>query len=712
LPLARLLSVFCLVLAFAAPSAGQTGFGGGEMMVEARLASDRTSVAPGETFSVALHQDITPGWHTYWRNPGDSGEPTRLFLDLPDGWRAAALEWPAPRAYPLGPLTNYGYSDAVTLPFTVQAPDDAQAGPVRLAARATWLVCEEICIPEEADLALELQVGDSVADSAGAALISNARRLVPQRAVDLDAGLSLDGDTLSLTTTGGALAGGEAVIRNAVFFPHDVGLIDHAAAQAVAYGEDGLRLDVEAGFEVDDAVTAVHEGVVTFERFENGGWRSRAVEVAAQPGIRANSLPPAPPPAEAEVPAGGSAAAPPPAPASIGFIQAALLALAGGLILNLMPCVFPILSMKALTLVEKRGAQRGESALQGALYGAGVILTFLALGGALLALRVLGLPDVWGFQLQSPLIVMLLASLMFLIGLNFLGAFEIGKSLQGVGGDVKGGTRTGSFLTGVLAVFVAAPCLAPFMTGALAFAFTQPPAASLAIFGFLGVGLAAPFVLVALQPSLLNALPKPGPWMERFKQFLAFPMFATAIWLVWVLSVQTGSSGVLYALLVFLGLGFVIWALRQAGWLAKTAAAAGAAASVAAVLAVARVDLAAPSGSGAGWEDWSVARVEAIQAEGRPVFVDFTAAWCVTCQVNKLGALADSDVLAAFAEHDVALLRADFTNRDPEIAAELALRGSAGVPLYLVFPAGGGAPEVLPPLLTEALVIRSIEEAV
>jgi len=706
----RFLTVFLFAAFVGAPAAAQpTGFGGGERMVEARLLADRSAVAPGERVSIALHQDITPGWHTYWRNPGDSGEPTRLFLTLPDGWTAGEIEWPAPTAYPLGPLTNYGYSDQVTLPMTLSVPADAPSGPVTIEARATWLVCEEICIPEEADLTLSLEVGESVADEAGAAQIADARRLVPQPAAGLESGLILEDSALVLTASGPTFAGGAEAIREVAFFPHEAGIIDHAAEQPVALADGALRIDLEAGFDIDDAVTNVHPGVITFERFENGGWRDRAVEIAPQPGAAVNALSAG----TTTAPTGpASEAGAPPAPASIGFLQAALLALAGGLLLNLMPCVFPILSMKALTLVNKRGSERGEAALQGLLYGAGVILTFLALGGALLALRVLGLPDLWGFQLQSPIVVLMLAGLMFLIGLNFIGAFEIGTSLQGVGGSVKGGTRTGSFLTGVLAVFVAAPCLAPFMTGALAFAFTQPPAASLAIFGFLGVGLAAPFVLVASQPSLLNALPKPGPWMERFKQFLAFPMFATAIWLVWVLSVQTGSQGVLFALLTLLGLGFTVWALRQAGVLAKGAAALGAVAAAAAVLAVSRVEMVEASGAGAGWEDWSVARVEQLQAEGRPVFVDFTAAWCVTCQVNKLGALSDSRVLAAFAEHDVALLRADFTNRDPEIAAELGRWGSAGVPLYLMFPADGGEPDILPPLLTETIVIRSVEDAV
>ncbi len=702
-----------IALLFAAPASAQTqpAFVSADPMVEASLVSDRVSVAPGETFSLALRQEITPGWHTYWRNPGDSGEATRLELTLPEGWTATALEWPAPTAYPLGPLTNYGYSDRVTLPLTVSAPDGA-SGPVTIEAYASWLVCEDICIPEDAALSLTLDVGESRPAPDGAALIADARRRVPPAVDGLDAGLLVENGRAVLTASGPLFEGGAEAVRNLAFFPYEAGVIDHAAAQDVALADGAMRLETRAGFDVRDGVTNAHGGVITFERFENGAWRARSAALEAAPGVRVNDLAAIAAPSAAGGAGAPGSPDPAPAPASIGFLQAALLALAGGLLLNLMPCVFPILSMKALTLVQKRGADRSEARLHGLLYGAGTIATFLALGGGLLALRVLGLPDLWGFQLQSPLIIILLAGLMFLIGLNFLGAFEIGTSLQGVGGNVQGGTRSGAFLTGVLAVFVAAPCLAPFMTGALAFAFTQPPLASLTIFGFLGVGLAAPFVLVAFQPGLLSVLPKPGPWMERFKQFLAFPMFATAIWLVWVLSVQTGAQGVLFALLALLALAFGVWAFRMGGLGGRATAAAGVAASLAAVLMVSRLEPVEASGAGGEWEDWSVARVEQLQAEGRAVFVDFTAAWCVTCQVNKLGALSSEGVRAAFTEHDVALLRADFTNRDAEIAAELNRRGSAGVPLYLMFPAGGGEPAILPPLLTEAIVIRSVEDAV
>ncbi|MCR9130281.1 MAG: protein-disulfide reductase DsbD family protein [Alphaproteobacteria bacterium] len=698
-----------------APAAAQFQTDG--PMVEASLVSDRSAVAPGETVHLALHQEIRPGWHTYWRNPGDSGEPTRWELSLPAGWRAGEMVWPAPTAYPLGPLTNYGYSDTVTLPVRVSVPDNAAPGPVTIPARATWLVCEDICIPEEADLSITLDVGESVTDPAGAALIDAAFAAAPEPGGDrLGAGVEKTDDALVLTLAGDALAAGPDGIRNLEVFPVESGIIDHAAPQPSIVEAGQARVDLKSGYLSRSGLPGPMTLVLTFERRAGGGWAREALELTAETGARVNTLaaPALSSSPGAALPGGGAIdQGAPAAPQSLSFLQAAAFALIGGLILNLMPCVFPVLSMKAITLVEKRGAERGEARLLGLIFAAGVIGTFLALGALLLVLRTAGLPDLWGVQLQTPAVVAGLALLMFLIGLNFLGLFEVGTSLQTVGSGVRDTGRGGAFLTGVLAVFVAAPCLAPFMTGALAFALSQPAAASLTVFAFLGVGLAAPFVLVSLAPGLLGFLPKPGPWMVRLRQGLAFPMFATAIWLVWVLVAQVGAIGVIWSLVAFLTAGFAIWAFSLKGAVARIAGVTGivlAAGSVAAASQLDTVETVSPSGS--AWAQWSPEAVAAARAEGRPVFVDFTAAWCVTCQVNKLGPLSSGPVKDAFAAHDVALFRADFTNHDDAIAAELARHGAPGVPLYLVFPADGGAPAVLPPLLTNAIVIQALERAV
>jgi len=699
-------SLFVFIAASTGPAAAQ--FSGDGPMVDASLVADRASVAPGETVHIALHQEITRGWHTYWRNPGDSGEPTRLTLDLPEGWSAGEIIWPAPNAYPLGPLTNYGYSDSVTLPVPVTVPEGFAPGRVEIPAEATWLVCEDICIPEEASLTLSLQVGESRADRSGVRLIEAAIAAAPQPApAGFEAAVSEGDEALSFTFTGPTLDGAS----NLYLFPYVSGLIDHAAEQRVATAPGALRIDVEGGYLARSGVDGPQRLLIAFDA--PGGERV-ALEAVAVPGDPVNTLSfGAGAAASNPDRAGGAGQSPAAAPVSLSFVQAALFALLGGLILNLMPCVFPILSMKALTLVDKRGAARGEARMLGILFAAGVIGTFLALGGLLLILRVAGLPDLWGVQLQVPGVVAGLALLMFVIGLNFLGVFELGTSLQTVGSGVRDTGRRGAVLTGVLAVFVAAPCLAPFMTGALAFALSQPPLASLTVFAFLGVGLAAPFVLVSFFPALLAFLPKPGPWMVRFRQLLAFPMFATAIWLIWVLVAQVGSSGVIWALAAFLAAGFAAWAFSMRGTIARVTAIAGVVMAAGAVFAAARlepVEIGTPAGG--AWASWSHEAVEGARAAGQPVFVDFTAAWCVTCQVNKLGALSDRSVSAAFTSHDVALLRADFTNRDSVIAAELARHGAAGVPLYLIYPADGGAPEVLPPLLTGALVIQAVNRAV
>ena len=701
----RLLALFLMLVA-SAPAVAQ--FGSTEPMVDAALVSDRTSVEPGETFHLALHQQITPGWHTYWRNPGDSGEPTRLELTLPDGWRTGEMIWPAPHSYDLGPLTNYGYSAEVTLPVPVTAPDNAAEGPLTINAFATWLVCEDICIPEEAELTLTLDVGASTVDRAGQALINQALEQAPDRAPDMRAGLEGDSDGLVLTLSDPRFDG--ASLSDVSFYPHDSGVIDHAADQSVTHEGENLRLDVAAGYLSRNGVDQARTGVLVYTARRGNEWSEEAVEFTAREGLRVNELA-----ASSSSVAGvsGQGALRAPEPQSIGFLQAAGLALLGGLILNLMPCVFPVLSMKALTLVEKRGAERGEARALGLVFAAGVVGTFLVLGGLLLVLRVAGLPALWGMQLQAPLVVAGLATLMFLIGLNFLGVFEIGTSLQSVGSGVKDSGRRGAFLTGVLAVFVAAPCLAPFMTGALAFALTQPALASLTIFVFLGVGLAFPFVLVSFVPGLLNLLPRPGAWMTRFREILAFPMFATAIWLVWVLSAQLGSDGVLWLMLALLASSFTVWALRLGGPMGRITVLAGVLLTLGALSVTARLEPVTRTVSGQSeWAQWSESAVAEAQAAGRPVFVDFTAAWCVSCQVNKLGALSDSRVRDLFAQQDVALFRADFTNRDPVIADALARHGAAGVPLYLVYPPESGDPEVLPPLLTSGIVIRAVNDAV
>lgn len=674
--------------------------------VTATLLSGRDAVAPGERFQVALVQKMAPGWHTYWRNPGDSGEATRIEWTLPEGGAASDIQWPAPHAIRVEPLVNFGFEGTVLLPVEITVPASARPGEtLTLKAAATWLVCEKICIPEEGTFALELPVeAQPRVDAAAQQRIDAALAALPRPAA-FRGRLSAEGDALALALPGLPAA------TDLLFFPVSDTLIEHAAAQPATTGAEGqtLRLTRSSAFKLEQPVLS---GVVTFE--EGGASKALAVEVDADPALVTAST-------------GGASAAPgpvvlrlpaTPAGPDLGLWAALAFAFAGGLILNLMPCVLPVLFIKALGFVRLSGSSPALVREQGLLFLAGVLVTFLVLGGLVVGLTSLGSGIGWGYQLQSPPVVILLAVVMALIGFNLLGAFEVGASAGGVGqGLVERGGRTGAFMTGALAVVVATPCTAPFMGAAMGFAVTQPPAVAMSVFMALALGFAAPVVALSFAPGLLRLLPKPGRWMVVLKQAFAFPMFATAIWLIWVASVQTGSDGVLAALVALLVAGFVVWLigvtrggapLRVAGIALSTALVLGAGwFTIETAVPTARTEARA-----AGTEAWSPERVAALQAQGKPVFVNFTAAWCITCLANERVALSRQEVKDAFARLGVSYLKGDWTNRDASIARALAEQGRAGVPLYLFYPGQPGAPaEVLPQLLTPEIVTAAAERA-
>ena len=664
--------------------------------VATELVADRQGVAPGETLHVALHQKIQTGWHTYWRNSGDSGEPTRITWDLPAGWRAGEIVWPTPRRIPVGPLMNYGYQDDVLLATPLTAPANARPGDkVTLRAQVSLLVCAEVCVPEDSTLTLDLPVTATGAseDAKWGQAIATALAAAPKPA-GLAAVFQARPVAVSLAVTGVALKGADKA--GAYFYPFDSTVIDHARPQAIERGPEGLTLTLTPGYAFQGGKTpASVAGVLAV-----GG---RSYEIAATPGT---------------LPAGASGLGPPPARAAgaadLGLAAAALFALLGGLILNLMPCVFPILAMKAASLAG-HGGEQAAARRQGLAFGAGVVATFLALAGGLIALKAAGSAVGWGFQLQSPPVVAVLALLMLGVALNLSGLFEVGTSLQGAGtGLASRGGLAGAFFTGALAVIVAAPCTAPFMGPALGWALTQTPVAALTVFLALGVGFALPFVLVAFVPGLLSRLPRPGPWMEVFRKALAFPMYGAAAWLAWVLAQQAGGEDLakLFAGAVLVGLAAWLAGLAQrraaaGGQALSLTLGAGLAAGLALALVVWPQDKAAELRS----EPYSPARLEALRAEGRPVFVNYTAAWCVSCQVNDKVALSTPQVRSAFARHKVAYLKADWTKRDATIAAVLASHGRAGVPLYLVYGSGGGDGVILPSILTPDIVVKAVEAA-
>lgn len=692
----------CLLALALGPAARAQSLGAAH--VQAQLVAETDGVAPGSTVYVALSQKIDHGWHTYWRNPGDAGEPTTIAWTLPPGWKAGDIVWPTPKRLPVGPLMNYGYENAVLLATPIEVPADAKVGETaHLAAKVQMLVCAEVCVPQDASLTLDLPVtaGAPPVDPTWGALIVKTLAAAP-KASGLSASYQLVGDQLKLAIAGPALAGKPGA--GAYFYPYASGVIDQAKPEAIDLGESGLTFSAAPAPELKSRPPPAEiAGVV-----ETGD--GAAFEVTAKPG---------PPPPQS----GGLG--PPAQTATLGLGLAMAFAFAGGLILNLMPCVFPILAMKAASLVA-RPHEGGWARVQALAFLFGALATFLGLAGVILALKGAGQAVGWGAQLQPAFVTASLSLVLLAAALDLSGVFEIGTSLQGLGGGLAArADLIGAIFTGALAVVVAAPCTAPFMGPALGWAFTQSAPVTLAVFAALGLGFSAPFTLVALTPALMRRLPRPGPWMDVFRKALAFPMYGAAAWLVWVLAAQTdrGSLAAVFAAAVLVGLAAWIYgAAQRQSASGKRARGPYALAALTAALAVAAVAAAPyrspPSGgtdavvvAGVPSESWSEARVAALRAAGKPIFVDFTAAWCVTCQVNEQLALNTAETAAAFRRTGAVFLKADWTNRDSAIAKALADQGRAGVPLYLVYGVGGGAPKVLPQLLTSGLVAQALDEA-
>lgn len=700
--------------------------------LEAELVAQTTGVAPGGLAYVAIRQTIQPGWHTYWRNPGDSGEATSAQWTLPQGWRVGDTVWPAPERLPLGPLMNYGYVGQVLLPIALNVPASAKPGASQtLKADVTFLVCADICVPEEARLKITLPVVTVAppADPKWGQAIGRTLAAAP-KIEGLQAAAAWQGQgearLIKLAIVGDPLKGVD--LSRAYFFPYDPKALDHAAKQLIEKGPGGLTLTLKPlPTPAGSAAPQTLEGVLSL-----GG---KAYEISAKPGplpIEAagqGTVTPAPLKAEPVAASTAGAATPviPDPNAGMTLLASVLSAFVGGLILNLMPCVFPVLSMKAAGLAA-HAHKPGEAQAQGLAFLTGVLAAFLALAGLLLAAKAAGAAIGWGFQLQSPGVVGGLALIMLLVALNMSGVFEATLPGQGAGGDLAGkGGLVGSFFTGALAVTVAAPCTAPFMATALGFALTQSPPAALLVFTGLGLGFAAPFVAISFAPALRRLFPRPGPWMDTFKQLLAFPMYATAAWLLWVFTLQTGSNALVLILAAAVLVGFCAWLIGKAQGSGKPLVpvlAAGAAALLAVgslaagarqtSVPAAQTAAAVPVDAGGGEapsQPFTPEKLADLRAQGKPVFVNFTAAWCVTCQVNERLALGAGSVAKAIADTGAVYLKADWTNHDSEIAKLLAEHGRAGVPLYLVYGVDGGAPAVLPQLLTPGGVAAAIRAA-
>ena len=663
-------------------------------LVTVKLIAENTAVAPSTTVWVDVHFDVKPGWHIYWRDPGDSGLPTTVQWRLPAGFSAGDTTWPAPEHFVLGGIGNYGYARTADLLVPITTPDHLDPdAPVSLAAKTAWLACADICIPGEATLSLTLPVASTPppSDPTTASLFASARKRVPVPA-PFETRFTAAADGLRLIVPGTAL---EGLQPSAMFFPFDPNAIDNAAEPVQRRTEHGIELVFARSSNPAASAPATLDGVLLLK---DGGGAERVFAVSANPVAPVAVVEGSPP----------------------AWWMALVLAFLGGLILNLMPCVFPVLSLKVLSLAA--APTPAERRHHGFAYATGVMASFAVLGGILLGLRAGGAAVGWGFQLQSPVVVGILAYLLFAMGLSLSGVAEFGSGLTGFGSRFAAHQGLGgSFATGVLATVVATPCTAPFMGTALGFALIAPIPLALAVFVALGIGLAAPLTLATLVPTLGRVLPRPGPWMILFKQLLAFPLYGTVAWLIWVLLQEVGPQGALAALFGLVCIGFAVWVYGLTSLAAPAARRFGAGlATAAAIAAIVLAAMIAPAGAnapvsraahdGLAYEPFAPARLNALIAAHKPVFINLTAAWCLTCLFNERATLDSETVRHAFAAHGIVALKGDWTRQDPDITAFLQKFGRSGVPLYLLYDGNGNA-TVLPQILTEAGVLAALDKS-
>ena len=673
--LGRALLVALSLLGLAAPSVAQPM---DDKKIAVTLLPAARTVPAGDAISVALVMKPKPGWHGYWKNPGDAGAEATIAWTLPAGVTIGPLRYPVPERLVVSGIMNYVYEHEHALLAELKlAPNLAPGTRLPLKAKFDYLACTaEICVPETSEVSAEI-----VAGTAGAAVIEDERFTAFEAAMPKPIGaegrFAIENGRLRI----GVPLPATLAIDDPYFFPLEYGSLDHGAVQSVSRAGDLLIVETKAG--ADGAGLARIDGLLKIGE-------GQGLMLTARPG----PVPPAGEPVgAADAKAGGGAS----------VILAALAgAIFGGLLLNIMPCVFPILSLKALSLANAGGAE-GAARREALAYTAGVVLVCLALGGTLLALRAGGAAVGWAFQLQDPRVILILLLLVTAIALNLAGLFELpaiggGDNLAGAGG------AQGAFWTGALAAFVATPCTGPFMGAALGAALVLPTAAALAIFAGLGLGLALPFLLLGFVPALRRRLPRPGAWMNRLRRILSLPMFLTALGLAWILGRQAGVDAMTLGLGAALLLASALWWIgtrqgRPRAWLPLAPA------LIAALATILILPLEAPAGTrpatGLAAEPFSEARLAALRGEQRPVFLYFTADWCITCKVNEKGVLARAEVAKGFSDRQVAVLAGDWTRGDAEIGRFLARHGRSGVPLYLYYPPGKD-PEILPQILTVA----------
>lgn len=716
-PPRKLLLSFLLLLTGLGLSAGLPAAPGvvKKGAVSAELVAREASIQPGRAFLVALRLNHDPHWHSYWINPG-TGYPTSLDWKLPAGFTAGDIIWPTPHVVKdtKGNVTGHGYEGEVFLFVELTPPATLPPGTaVTLRAKADWLMCEDVCMPGDAAIELTLPVTAEAPQEnpAIAPLFNKAYADLPQ---------PLPGWTVSASRADQTLTVRLVPAAGTTHRPQDLhlfdsaGLVDYAAPQQISEENGALVLTLAVSKEAPADATRL-AGVLS----SKNGWgptvpaHGATFDVAlGSPGAisepRSPNSAPQTPDLQPQVP--------PPAQA-VSLLGTLFLAFVGGLILNLMPCVFPVLGIKVLGFVNQSGSDRGKVVAHGLVFSLGVLLSFWTLAGLLLALRAGGSQLGWGFQLQSPAFVFGMAAFLLVFALNLSGLFEVGLSATGVGGKLQMQQGYGgSFFTGVLATLVATPCSAPFLAPALGAALALPAFESILVFTAIATGLALPYLLLSIFPSAVKMLPRPGAWMETFKQLMAFPLYATVGWLLWVLAGQTKDDDNALLLIVF---GFVLIAMaawvygrwpKPVGRIATVALFAGGLWLGWPKGAEAAPVAGAPAGYTVKWEHWSPAAVDAARTAGRTIYVDFTARWCATCQTNKAAVFTSGAVLAELEKRNVLLLKADWTSKDPAITAELAKWNRSAVPFNLIYH-GTAEPVILPELLTPDRVLDAFAKA-
>ncbi|GAB4216671.1 MAG: thioredoxin family protein [Rhodoferax sp.] len=675
-----------------------------EQLTAELMAYAPQGVAPGQPVWVGLQFTHAPQWHTYWKNSGDSGQPPELRWTLPAGVHAGDIVWPIPKKIPVGTLANYGFEGTTLLPVPLTIGPEFAPGPLAptlsVKLSATWLVCRQECIPQEGEFSLNIPVRGSTALNAMA--FEDALKAQPTPLPAAQATLTPDAAQVRFEVTGlpAALVG-----QTLELFPEVPELIETAAPLTQRWDGARWQASMPIAPHLGSRPTQVPLLLVASGASGRQGWGVTARVQGTWPSADRGTASVTAAPERAVAPQSANAW-------TLSFGLALLGAFVGGMVLNLMPCVFPVLTIKAMGIARHGPALRLRH-ISALAYGAGVVVSFLALGALLLALRGAGEQLGWGFQLQSPGMVAALALLFTLIGLNLAGVFEVGQAVPGGLASVQlRHPALDSALSGVLAVLIASPCTAPFMGASLGLALSLPPAQALLIFATLGLGMALPYMALSVLPGLAQRLPKPGAWMQTFRQVMAFPMFATVVWLVWVLGQQTSIDGAAALLLLLLAVALVAWSLgcgspnKRVYAIISVAITAGLTWAVGPYV-IKPAEAANTTAANSGWQAWSPQAQAELQAQGRTLFVDFTAAWCVTCQVNKKTTLSDADVLKTFAEHKGALLRADWTRRDPAITQALAALGRSGVPVYAIY-RPGAAPVVLSELISPADIAAAL----